>query len=70
MPIQKLSFRIEPEFVERIDELAGEQSCSRSKMIEILIREGLGAFFPFAEGVKNIGEAPPLDPPLDALPDE
>jgi predicted transcriptional regulator len=59
MPAQKLSFRLAPEFVEKIDELAGEQSCSRSRMIEILIREALREYFPFLEDAANISELPP-----------
>jgi hypothetical protein len=30
-------------------------------MIEILVREGLRVYFPFAEYAENMGEAPPLD---------
>jgi predicted transcriptional regulator len=57
--MQKLSFRISSEFTEQIDELAREESTSRSKMIEILIREALLGRFPFAEYAADIPEVPP-----------
>jgi hypothetical protein len=40
---EQISIRLEPEILQKIDDMAGKENRTRNNMLEVLIREALNA---------------------------